>query len=37
MTIVEQKKRIQKYCTSKKWELKEVSVCDEKSGSKIDA
>lgn len=35
-SISEQKKRIQAYCTSQDWQLKEVFVDEAKSGSKID-
>lgn len=35
-SITEQKKRIQAYCTSQDWKLKEIFVDEAKSGSKID-
>lgn len=35
-SIAEQKKRIQAYCTSQDWKLKEIFVDEAKSGSKID-
>ncbi|MDQ0890684.1 site-specific DNA recombinase [Paenibacillus sp. V4I9] len=35
-SIAEQKKRIQAYCTSQEWKLKEIFVDEAKSGSKID-
>jgi site-specific DNA recombinase len=35
-SVAEQKKRIQAYCTSQDWKLKEIFVDEAKSGSKID-
>ncbi len=35
-SIAEQKKRIQAYCTSQGWKLKEIFIDEAKSGSKID-